>query len=419
MTTPDEKFDAADGPLPWQVALETGVVILELKVMLDTDPGLKNLLKASLIKAKAQGETKLKSDLYNALQWPVTTDGYLDYLWWFARWTPHESTDPAWTAPGTDEQQEVYDHLCHFYWLIDQEVGSGKKIAQDNEWFGKWLVSYAKAWGDYLNTTQSFSPETLDSFINNSPKFAVGDSMIFDAKTPDGRPNAASGWLTFNQFFARELNPGLRPISSPMDNAVITSPADCTYRKTYAIDCDSKIEGIVTIKKTHQVASVVELLEGSPYGDAFANGKFVHYFLGPNSYHRFHAPVAGLLRECRAVTGLAYLDVKTRNGQFHAPDNSQGGYEFAQARGIVILDTSESACGDVGLVGIVPVGMCQVSSVNMTAMVGNNLRKGGEFGYFLFGGSDIILLFQDGVNPQIHKGNQYRHYGTTVATCGS
>jgi phosphatidylserine decarboxylase len=53
----------------------------------------------------------------------------------------------------------------------------------------------------------------------------------------------------------------------------------------------------------------------------------------------------------------------------------------------------------------------------MTATVGNNMLKGDEFGYLLFGGSDIIVLFQEGTNPHIYTGKQYRHYGTTIATC--
>jgi phosphatidylserine decarboxylase len=39
--------------------------------------------------------------------------------------------------------------------------------------------------------------------------------------------------------------------------------------------------------------------------------------------------------------------------------------------------------------------MSYVSSVNLTPEAGAELRKGDEFGYFLFGGSDIVLLFQD------------------------
>jgi phosphatidylserine decarboxylase len=48
-----------------------------------------------------------------------------------------------------------------------------------------------------------------------------------------------------------------------------------------------------------------------------------------------------------------------------------------------------------GLAAIVPVGMCQVSSVNFEPEVvpGAAVKKGDPMGYFLFGGSDIVILF--------------------------
>ncbi len=159
------------------------------------------------------------------------------------------------------------------------------------------------------------------------------------------------------------------------------------------------------------------MLAGSQYKSAFANGRFAHYFLGSYSYHRFHTPVAGIVRECYPINGLVYLDVNLSQGQFDAPDSSEGGYEFTQVRGVITVDTTNSPFGDVGIVAIIPIGMCQVSSVNMTATVGSNMLKGDEFGYFLFGGSDIIVLFQEGTNPLIDGGQQYRHYGTLIAIC--
>lgn len=376
-----------------------------------TDSNFTELLTASLQQAKATAQKKLDSDLYNALSWPVDFPEYIEYLIEFLRWIPQQSSDEAWKKPGTDEHQEVYDRLCHFYWLIDQEVGPNETIIENIPWFSEWLVSYANAWGSFLNTTDSFNNDILNSFIENSPEYEVENSMI------DGRPNAPSGWLTFNQFFARELNPGLRPITSPSDNSIVTSPADCTYKAKYPIGPDSSIPDI-TIKKTHKFANVEDLLEGSQYKSAFADGMFVHYFLGPYSYHRFHTPVAGVVRECYPVQGLVYLDVNLADNQFDAPDSSEGGYEFAQTRGIITIDTKNSSYGDIGIVAIIPVGMCQVSSVNMTATTGSNLLKGDEFGYFLFGGSDIIVLFQAGVNPKIDTDKTtYRHYGTPIATC--
>jgi len=65
-------------------------------------------------------------------------------------------------------------------------------------------------------------------------------------------------------------------------------------------------------------------------------------------------------------------------------------YQFNQERGLVILESPVA-----GLVALVPVGLSLISSVNLTPQVGAELRKGDEFGYFQFGGSDIVLLFQD------------------------
>jgi hypothetical protein len=59
--------------------------------------------------------------------------------------------------------------------------------------------------------------------------------------------------------------------------------------------------------------------------------------------------------------------------------------------------------------------MCQVSSVNMTAKPGSNVLKGDEFGYFLFGGSDIIVLLQEGVDPLINTSSDYHNYGSWIA----
>ncbi|MTI89253.1 MAG: phosphatidylserine decarboxylase [Balneolaceae bacterium] len=377
----------------------------------NVDDNFKTLLVESLTKAEQLAKVNLDRDLYNALSWPVTFNEYIVYLQEFSRWIPQQHDLPAWKTPDSNGSQEVYDRLCHFYFLIDQPVGKeGDIIVENIPWFSKWLVQYAKLWGSFLNSTDSFNQDILDSFINDSPKYRVQDSMI------DGRPNNPSGWLTFNQFFARELNPGLRPIASPMDNTVVTSPADCTFRKKYDIASDSTIPEI-TIKQTHQFANINQLLEGSKYADDFGGGTFAHYFLGPYSYHRFHIPVSGVVEESYAVQGLVSLDVELSGKQFDAPDNAEGGYEFLQARGIITIDTTNSPYGDMGIVAVIPVGMCQVSSVNMIAQPGHELLKGDEFGYFLFGGSDIIMLFQEGINPTINDCSNYRHYGTAIGEC--
>ena len=366
-------------------------------------------LDQSLKQAKNLAEEALSPLLFQALDWPNNLQEYIDYLTEFSHWIPQQSGDPAWIKPETDEHQEVYDRLCHFYWLVDQSVGLNKgTVVESIPWFSQWLATYARLWGSFLNSTDSFSQEILNTFVKFSPQYAVQDSMI------EGQANCPSGWLTFNQFFSRKLNPGLRPISEPSNNSIVTSPADCTYKEIFPINEDSSISEIF-IKKTHRFANIGELLKGSRYQDVFANGHFCHYFLGPHSYHRFHSPIAGKVLECYTIQGLVYLDVKLKEQQFYAPNSAKTGYEFPQSRGVLIVDTSTSPFGNVGIVAIVPVGMCQVSSVNITAIVGKELAKGDELGYFIFGGSDIIVLFQQEANPQIDTSNEYRHYGSVIA----
>lgn len=55
-----------------------------------------------------------------------------------------------------------------------------------------------------------------------------------------------------------------------------------------------------------------------------------------------------------------------------------------------------------------PVGTGHISSVNITVEEGTTLVKGEEFGYFGFGGSDIIMLFEANTVEIIAK--EKKHY---------
>ena len=258
--------------------LNSHKVIRELIEKCNSDNSFKKLLLASLQLAKDVAEKKLNPDLFKALQWPLSISDYETYLISLSKWMPEESDSDIWKVPGTTSHQEVDDRLGHFHWLINQKVGtSGTTIIQNTSWFSKWLIDYANCWGSFLNTVESFNEEKLNSFLKNAPKYRVEDSLI------NGLPNNPSGWLTFNQFFSRKLNPGLRPIASPFDNKVMTMPADCTFRAQYNISADSSIPEI-TIKGTHKFANIKHLLEGSKYKSSFAKGTFVHYYLSPFSY---------------------------------------------------------------------------------------------------------------------------------------
>ena len=135
------------------------------------------------------------------------------------------------------------------------------------------------------------------------------------------------------------------------------------------------------------------------YAERFKGGVFTHSFLNTYDYHRWHAPVQGTVLETRVVQALCYLDVGIEkdpaSGQPIITAYDGTGYQFLQTRGIVVLDSP------IGLVACIPMGMAQVSSVVFTAEVGVTLRKGEELGYFQFGGSDFVMVFERAANVRL------------------
>ncbi len=238
-----------------------------------------------------------------------------------------------------------------------------------DESFIAWMKKYMEARGHFMDTPSSAA--RISSFAA-LPNWHIND-YIADP----------SGWMTFNQFFAREVKPGKRPIAEPCNNKVIVSPADSVFEGVWDIDANSK----VTVKGV--TWSLAKLLEGSPYQEEFKNGLYTHSFLNGNDYHRYHIPVAGEIKEVRKIPGRVYMDmIRKADGSLEAIDGDT--YQYNQERGLIVIDSHE-----VGLVAVLPIGMGPISSVNLTPEVGARLQKGEEFGYFMFGGSDIVMLFQN------------------------
>ena len=276
-------------------------------------------------------------------------------------------------------QRETGQATDEFFLLLNR---SPNNFLKEDPAFNKWVTDYTNEWGNFLDTTES--AQSLDTFITN-PQYNITD---YD-KGP-------SGWLTFNQFFARKLKPGKRPIAELCNDKVIVSTTDSVYQGYWPIDKKSTI----TAKGT--TYPIAELLSGSKYADKFKNGIFTHSYLNINDYHRFHTPVAGVIKEVRHIPGKLMLDViKSEDGTFEAEDGV--GFQLTQTRGMIVVESA------VGYVTVLPVGMGHVSSVNITVEEGTRLVKGEEFGYFSFGGSDMIMLFEPNrIELTAEEGKHYK-----------
>lgn len=101
---------------------------------------------------------------------------------------------------------------------------------------------------------------------------------------------------SFNDFFTRELKPGMRPLADA--SAHIISPADGTVSQIGRIE-----EGrIFQAKGRHFTAT--QLLGGdAEAAKRFEGGSFATIYLSPRDYHRVHMPAAGKLKSTTYVPG--------------------------------------------------------------------------------------------------------------------
>lgn len=129
--------------------------------------------------------------------------------------------------------------------------------------------------------------------------------------------------------------------------------------------------------------------------------------MSPWCYHRWHAPVAGTLEKSYKLEGTYLLENPTSDlGQSGETNyvNTQPLLTSLSVRHIYIINTGNPS---IGRVGIIEIGMGEVSSCISTVNEGDFLEKGQELGRFEFGGSSHAIIFDRRAllkfNPYIYE----------------
>ncbi len=345
----------------------------------ETDPELKMLLAKSIHLAAVNNPDK-KTNPVQSL------DDYYDFLDWSAVCMPWNILEGQET---TDLYRSIDQSLDYFYYLLDQPLpelaGKGYyyPCLEYHEPVASWCKQYASKWGEYLSTEESWNDEYY-RLVCEDESFGMKKGWYGDSNI----------WKSFNDWFSRHL---ADETQRPLSDADIISPADSAPQGIWKIDEDSQLETGVQLKSSmfYDVKQIIG--EDSEYEDRFANGILTHTFLDVNDYHRYHFPVSGTILEVRkipaldAVGGVVSWDDSI--GRYVLYDENPG-WQSIETRDCLIMDT------DYGLVAILPIAMSQVSSCNWEENVktGAVVEKGDPMGFFLFGGSDIVMIFQDGIS---------------------
>ncbi len=177
---------------------------------------------------------------------------------------------------------------------------------------------------------------------------------------------------TFNDFFIRKLKKNARPIS--VDGVV--APADGRYLAYDNIELHQQV--FVKGKKL----SIAKLLSAD--ANRYNDGSLLIARLAPPDYHRFHFPVDCTPSAPRRIGGYLYSvnPVSLKSNISYLSENK---------RVVIELETEK-----LGLVSFIAVGATNVGSINFTYHPKKLFKKGDEIGYFSFGASMVIALFEPG-----------------------
>jgi len=204
---------------------------------------------------------------------------------------------------------------------------------------------------------------------------------------PNDFADSPDSYGSFNEFFYRKLKPEARPIDNDANSVVF--PADGRH---LGFQKASEIEGVFV---KGQKFDLPALLGDVDLAAKYANGSLVLSRLCPVDYHRFHFPAAGIPGETKVINGplFSVSPIALRKNL---------GYLWENKRTVTQLETP-----NIGTVLCLEIGATCVGTIEQTFAPGSPIDKGAEKGYFAFGGSSTITIFEPGA---VLLENDLRHH---------
>lgn len=249
----------------------------------------------------------------------------------------------------------------------------------------------SKVYGQLQNT--SWSKSKIAPFIKE-----------FSIPIEDFLPESGI-YNNFNDFFIRQFRKGKRQFVQNKNE--MAAFAEARYFGYESMTSDQKIP----VKGS--CLSAEALLDNTKWSGIFKDGPLLLARLCPVDYHRFHFPDSGKVIEDYRIHGLFHsvnpLALKAKPEIF-----------IQNERHVTILETE-----NFGKLAYIEVGAVCVGKIVQAKKLfsGMTFKKGDEKGYFLFGGSTVIVLGEKGKWTPSHdiventrSGIEtYLHLGTPVA----
>lgn len=239
-------------------------------------------------------------------------------------------------------------------WLYESRSG---QLLADTVLSRAWI---SKLYGAYQNS--ALSARKVAPFVRN---FSIPLEEYEEQR-----------YSSFNDFFIRKFRPGARKFpDAPHEMGACAEGRVLAYAEVAP-------QTSVPIKGT--VLTVDSLLSNFEYARMFSGGPAFVLRLCPTDYHRFHFPDQGQTLERYRVAG-----------RLHSVNPVALHYDpkilVTNERQVSILETQ-----NFGRLAYIEVGALCVGKIVQTHSPLLGFKRGDEKGYFLFGGSTVVLVGEKG-----------------------
>ena len=208
--------------------------------------------------------------------------------------------------------------------------------------------------GCYMNTKLS---------TRRIPKFIKQNKINMDEYIDEE-------YNSFNQFFIRKIKDGARML--PKDKNLFLSPADSKL-SVYPID----EETVLSIKNSKY--TIDEFVRDKELAEKYKGGYCFVYRLCVDDYHRYFFIDNGNIKDQKKIKGVFHTVQPIAFKKYNVfSENS---------RECTILETE-----NFGIITQIEVGALMVGRIHNNKV--DTFKRGDEKGYFLFGGSTVVLLVE-------------------------
>lgn len=272
--------------------------------------------------------------------------------------------------------------------FADERINAGLKAI-----LGSWAdYSSSEASADVLHSDKGgwFAPYALKALDQECSGPLIG-TMSFTQTIDCDKMLPHYGFRSWDDFFTRRFRATARPVAAPHASEVIVNP--CESRPFRIAENDANKDQFWL---KGQPYSLVDMLAHDPLAELFRGGTVYQAFLSGLSYHRWHSPVSGTIVKAFLKPGTYYLKAPDQGfgSSSTSLSPSQAYLSEVATRAIIMIEADNA---DIGLVCVMPIGMGEVSTCEITVMAGQRVQKGEELGTFHYGGSTCCMIF----GPQV------------------